>query len=488
MKIKMHAELAKVQSIWKQVKILKEEDRGEYNGFMIPFPNESTTAKAERKEPFVKGFINPSNMLLRAKGDAIFKKGVIRNKASESQEAFIKGADKSGQSLQEMVQNEVTPSLAAYGTIFAVMDKPAEAVQNKEEELTIGRPFLTILDPLQVIAFKYAKDGKLQWFAYWVDAPVDDSDPWNPITPSGWASEKKGVAFWTQTDFRIRSSTGKKDIHPITPHAFGFVPVVIQAQYVEPNNTVGASTFFSSSDYLVMGNTLNCASNMEVLKNANSTLAVQVQDWDDELAPKFEKSAESNLKIVNKQAHDFKNVFLFQDKAPAYITRELNLIELAAARAKSYFDLAVENEKRELSSEPLQAPQSGVSKGYDFSEANGMLASLAAALQRFEVQAVTMAGLMMDDAAEDLTITYPKDFDVRSFNQRLEFVKGLIAAAFPSPLGLKEAYKTLTPEITSDEEMQKLINAEIDKDQPKPAPVDKQPPAPGQKEGTNGNT
>jgi len=479
MKIKMHPEIQKVQEIWKQIKILKEEDRSQYKAFMLSLPNESATAKLERLPIFSQGFINLTNPLLRAKGDAIYKQGIQRDKLSDGQEVFVDSADRSKQSLEEIVQNEVSPSISAYGTVFAVMDKPRLAAENRAEELVNGIPFLTILDPLQVISFRYSDDGALEWFAYWVDAPVVDADPWNPKTDPIWKGEKKGIAFWTRNDFSIRTSGGNSFIVPITPHSFGIVPVIIQAQYVEPNQTIGAATFFSTSDYILMGNALENAANMEVFKNANSTLAMDIQDWDSELEIKHEKSADTNLKVLNKQAHDFKNVFLYQKSAPEYITKDLALIEKASDRAKKYFLLAVENERRLLTPETLQSPQSGVSKGYDFAEANGMLASLASALERFEIQAVSLAGILMDSESDDFIIQYPNDFDIRTFSQRLEFVKGLLEIRFPSDIGIKTGYKSLTPEITRDEKTSQEINDEID--------ALKASETITQKEGTNGN-
>lgn len=473
MKPKIHPELAKVHPIWKQIKVLKEEDRKGYESFMIPLPNESAAAKKDRQVTFVKGFINPTGMLLRAKGDAVFKKEIRREKLKPGQEAFIQEADRSKQSLQEMMHNEVAPSLAGYGTVFAVMDKPNVKVETLEQELKDGKPFLTILDPEQVIDFEWAKDGSLEWFQYNVDAPMDRSDPWKPKRAEGWKADK-GIATWTKTTFTVRSATQANQFFVSLTHSFGFVPVIIQAQFVEPNKTVGASTFFSSSDYLIMGNNLDGASNLEVFKNANSTLTMDVQDWDDDQQPVHIKSAETNLRVLNKQAHDFKNVFLYTKNKPEFMTRDLDLIELAAGRAKRYFDLAIENEKNALSVGNQDKPQSGVAKSMDFIDVNNVLAAAAAALQRFEVQVIRMAGQLLDEVDES-SVVYPQNFDTRSFNERLEYIKGLIEAKYPSQLGMKEAYKSLTPEISPVEATQAEINKEIDAQHApaavKPAPL-----------------
>jgi hypothetical protein len=104
------------------------------------------------------------------------------------------------------------------------------------------------------------------------------------------------------------------------------------------------------------------------------------------------------------------------------------------------------------------------------------LSTFAAALERFERQAVGMAGDLLDEVSE-FKIAYPRDFDVRTYAERLEFVKGLTGSGFPSGKGKREAYKTLTPEITSDEKLQAEINEEIDAAQD-PKPPESRPPFP----------
>lgn len=473
MKPKLHPELARVHPIWKQVKILKEEDRPCYKDFILPWPNESTAGRKEREEIFTSGFLNPSQMLLRTKGDAVFKKAVKREGLTAGQKAFIAQADRSKQSLNEILHNEAAPSLAAFGTIFAVMDKPKVQVFSKEEELQRRRPFLTILDPMQPIDFAYAEDGSLLWFMYRVGAPMDRSDPLDIKRAKGWKGSE-GIAIWTQKSYTVKSPSLRETYVEEIENPFGFVPVLIQAQYLEPNKTIGASTFFTSSDYLIMSNNHENAANMEVFKNANSTLTMDVQDWDDDEQPVHEKSPDTNLRMLNKQAHDFKNVFLYHKNKPEFMARNLDLIEKAATRAERYYDLAIDNEKHPLSIQNAEAPQSGVSKSYDFVDINAMLSSFAAAMERFDRQAVNMAALMLDEKDQS-QIDYSREFDVRTFNQRLEFIKGLRETGFSSKTGLREAFKTITPEITPDVKLQAVINEEIDSTEPAPL-VSNQPP------------
>lgn len=463
MKQKLHPELMKVQSIWMRIKILKEELRSQYADFMIAWPNESIAGRKERAESFLAGFVNPSQMLLRSKGDTIYKKEIQRNTPSTGQAQFIEAADRSGQGFQEILHHEVAPTLAAYGTIFAILDKPTAAADavTKEEELRIGMPYLTILDPFQVIDFEYGADGRLLWFKYTVDAPVDRTDPWNPKQNPAWKTSR-GIATWTQLTYSVRSPNNKTQFYvPEVPNPFGFVPVLIQAQNVEPNHTIGASTFFSSSDYLVMGNNLDNAANVEVFKNASATLLMQNQDWDDDQQPSNTTDPTTNLRVLNKKAHDFKNVLVYQKDKPEFMTRDLDLITFAEGRSKRFFDMAVENERHVLAVMNKDIPASGVSKAYDFIDTNAMLAGFAAAMERFEKQVLAMVAAMLDESP-DCVVVYPSDYDVRTFSERLQYIQDLLKANYPSPIGLKAAYKSLTPEITQNADEATTINNEID--------------------------
>ena len=67
---------------------------------------------------------------------------------------------------------------------------------------------------------------------------------------------------------------------------------------------------------------------------------------------------------------------------------------------------------------------------------------------------------------------YPDDYDVKDYNDRVNFVKNLKAAGYTFKTGLREAYKALTPEITASKEKRQEINDEIDADPMEPPQPD----------------
>lgn len=472
-----HPEVRAVREKWKRIRVLVEELEEKYPDFMITLPGESVAAKQERVTAFVASFINFTGYLIRSKPDAVYAKEIQREGMNTFQAEFLKKADRSGQSFEEMLHNEAAPSLAAYGTIFAVIDKPKGIAPNLEVELRSGLPYLAMINPFQVVDFHYGEDGELEWFQYAVDAPADRADPF--AAKKAWKG-KSGIATWTRTTFTIKNEGLKTDLVTPFEHNFGFVPVVIQGQHVDPNKTIGKSSFFASSMYLIMGNNLESASNSEVFKNAMATLLMQIQDWDDDVT-EHEKNPDDNLKFLKHQASDQKNVLLYgnPDSKPEYLARDLDLITLAADRGKAYFQRALDNEKSALSVQTAALPQSGVSKAYDFVDVNDTLSSFAAAMERFERRALKLVALMTK-GTDACQVVYPKTFDVRDYNARISFLEGLLKTKYPSQLGMREAYKALTPEITQNEKTAKAIDDEIDKAEATPAepPPDPNPKPP----------
>jgi hypothetical protein len=457
---KRHPEITAVLPKWERVRVLSEEDEAKYADplYFIKLPNESATAYDERKPAYLSGFVNIAGSLLRIKGDTIFQKDVKREKLGSMQKAFLDKADGSRQRFPEVMQNEVAPSLAGYGTVFAVMDKPAGIANNRAQEETSGIPYITVLSPFQVVDFEWDKDGELKWFQYLTceeepRVPPEDGKP--SITKN-----TETLVTWTRENYIKKTGAKPADSKP---NPFGFVPVIIQAQFVDPNKTIGKSSFFATSRYIFSANNLGCASNFEVYKNSSALLAMDVQDLDESDGQRSEVNPDTNQKRVTKERDEIKGILTFQRTPATYIERPSGLIESAAKRAKDYFDLALDNEKSALSVTTAEMPASGVSKAYDFTSINGVLSAFSRALQRVEEQAFRMVGRMSRQENQSFVIAYPQEFDVRTLNEKIEFVKGLIDAKFPSVLGMREAYKSLTPEITENVSEQGKINDEIDK-------------------------
>ena len=458
----MHPEIKDVQTRWKRIDILLNEKEDKYGepDFFLSMPNEQAAAKTERAISFCRGFINITGVLLRSKTDSVYRKGVNRVDLTSMQTEFTKNADRSFQSFEEVMRNEVALGLSGFGTVFAVIDKPKGESLNAADEEKKGVPYITILSPFQVLDFEWGDDGELLWFKYLVDSEAIRTDP----NVSRNVKLDRTVT-WTRTEY-ITQTGKEKSVS--APNPFKFVPVVIQTQYCEPNKTIGKSSFFATSNMIIMANNLACASNFEVFKNAAATLLMNIQDWHEESIER-EKNPDTNLKRLTVQSDEQKNVLLYQTDKPEYLARDLKLVDSAAARAITYFEKAVDNERTAFSvlsasSKVTGTPASGASKAYDFVDVNNVLASFASALEKFEHQVYRFVARMTNQNDSLFTVIYPRVFDVRTLAEKVTFVEGLISIGMEkiSPTLMREAYKGIAPDVTQDPEKQDAGVKEID--------------------------
>jgi hypothetical protein len=399
----------------------------------------------------------------------------MRDDLTSMQKAFIDHSDKSGQGFDEMMQNEVAPSLGAYGTVFAVVDKPPVIPVNRADEERVGIPYLTVLSPFQVIDFEWSEDGSLNWFQYAVrkEEPRDPSKARARVNVDDFTE----VVTWTRDEFI--TTKGSKETGRM-PNPFGFVPVIVQAQFIDANRTIGKSSFFTSSRYIFAGNNLLHAGNYEIFKQVSALLLMQAQDLTDEESIK-PVDEDTGLKKLEHRVKEQSRILPYQDpKAkPEYIVRNTDVVALAKEGADSYFIRAAENEKSAMSIQAAKQPESGISKAYSFLDVDWVLSEFAKALEGFERQALEIVARMTGSPGHEFTVSYPSEFDVRDFNARVDFVKGLQGINFPSETGIRSAMKAITPEITDDAGEQQAINNEIDTT---PALPDNQ----GEQDGTDG--
>jgi len=453
----VHPEIKEVEKAWERIETLLEECESEYSDFILKLPNETDAKLRDRKPWFVNGFFNPTQDLVTAPVQYILRRGVTRKTDSVQLNKFISKADRSGQSLEEFIKNEAGPNLSSYGTVFAVVDKPSTPVSNGLEQLVFGMPYLTILSPEQVKNWGWNSDGSLEWFRYTQAAPV-----------SGGIFEKAtggGIEFvtWTRTEYIKHDSEGN-EIYRIA-HNWGIVPVAIQASFVASGDTLGKSTFFSSSRHIIMGNNHLSIAQTEIAKYG-SILLIDEAD-----APNPRKNVRdentNQLKLVEQaQEADTMKVADMKNR-PQYLEKNLDLITKALEMATWCFKQALEAESSGKEVSPLtgnlgtDAPKSGVSKAYDWADTDAMLYSRAMDLQAFEVQICRIEQTIMKDT-KPFTIQYPTSFDVMDFGEKIQQIKDLQSVNFPSIEAIKASFKRLVPEITTSDELRKTIDVEID--------------------------
>lgn len=468
----LHPEVKAMRPAWERIRVLMEEDEVKYTDpkYFFDFPNEDQAEKERRRIAYSMGFFNPTQDLISASGEYILRQQITRTSSSSEIQKFYARADKSGQSLNDFVKNQISPNITAYGTVFAVVDKPRNIFATKAQELAGGMPYLCILHPLQVMDWAYGEDGKLLWFRYIQAEQVDKSNAF--AAPSGGDIE---YITWTQSEW-VRHNKEGKEVDRFA-HNFGLVPVAIQASFLsDSEKTLGKSTFFSGSRHIFMGNSHLSKANQEILKYG-STLLISSMDFDPRQRERDIDPASNLRKLQSPMAEG--NVLSTNDMAnpPAYLEKDISVVEVANAQAQKYFDWAAHAEATGQTAMPLAgpegSPQSGVAKAYDFQDVDANLHAKALDLQAIETEIVSIVAAELKVNAE-YSIKYPTSFDVDSFEAKVSQVADLDRIGFASELGKKIAQKRITPDLTQDEAERKAIDAEIDAAKsPEPVTPDK---------------
>jgi len=458
----VNKEIKVMEDYWERVRVLLEEDESCYASekFFPKLPNEKPADWEKRKIIFLMGFCNPSQELITTKADFIFKKTPDRKTDNADLQAFIAKADRGGQSLNDFMKNLASPILQGYGTLIGVVDKPRSVGASKAEELAIGMPYLCMLNPCQIIDWRWAQDGHLSMFRYQQAPSTVDVDPFS-IAPEG----DQEYVTWTRTEYFRHNKKGEQVDYLL--HNFGIVPVAIQAAFlVDVSKTLGKSSFFASSRLIIMANNHLSVANFEIVKYG-SVLLMDQNDIDPNQVVR-KKEAGTNLTELTSQTADG-SVMAIQNMAnpPAYLTKDIEVVGKANEQALFYFQRAADTEATGQEPMPLSGqqkhagnPQSGVSKGYDFQDTDANLCTHAQHLEAWELQVLAIVSKMLNIDAT-YSVMYPSSFDVENFSDKIAQIAMLQEISYQSRTGMAAAQRSITSELTNDEGEQKIINDEI---------------------------
>ena len=455
-----HPEIAGMEAYWTRARVLLEEDEASYGdkAFFIDLPNEDPEERKARLSEYLMGFCNPSQDLVSVKGDYILRRGVDRKTDNTELSQFFARADRSGQSLNDFIRNQGSPTLQGYGTVVAVVDKPRTIAQTKAQELASGMPYLCILNPLQILDWKWGLDGSLEFFRYWQGSADTFRTEFSPAQTS-----TREYVTWTKNWYYRHDEKG--DLKDFLNHNFGIVPVAIQGAFMmDSEKTLGKSTFFSSSQKIFMANNKLSVANYNIAGYGH-LLMMERQDVD-ERHVKLKRDADTNRKEITEATKE-KKVLPVQDmaKKPEYLLMDIEIVDKANHQAQLYFHLAAQAEATGREPMPLSgpqgSPQSGISKAYDFQDMDANLFAHAMDLQEFEIQISTIVTKIQRINAT-FSILYPRNFDVRGFQSKIQRIMELQKAEYPSKTGMNIAWRSLTTELTSDQAEQAIINGEIE--------------------------
>jgi hypothetical protein len=453
---------------WGRVEDLLENDEDAFKEepFCIQLPNEDDAAYLKRKEYFPTTFTNPSQDLISAPGDTLFKNGYkleFEGGDSSMLSSFAENCVQANDKVPfaRYLKDYVAVGLRAYGTVFTVINKPRYEAKSREDERESGMPYLVNIRPADVVNY-VIWEGELQWFAY----KRHMGEPWLDPTRES-PGEDEVTCIWTRDRFIVIKKNGREDKTRGFDHKWGFVPVVIQGSFLaSPDAVLGEWAFDQTSNMLITANNLRHIAVYELLKHGASLLLVNEEAI---MAANMTADRKGNTKLKKQ---DKGGVLPWAGTIPpAYLVKEL-AVEEAKGLAKEYFDDAVENE-RDLKSVAKkgttgeQVAESGFAKMIDREPLEANLCGLAEDLEVYTDKVFTKVKKTLNEEKGG-QIGFDREFDLRSFKQKLEEIKESIENKMGqvSPTGLTESFKRLAPEITTNVEKQDVIMKEMEENVP----------------------
>lgn len=466
-KIHTNSDLLAKRDKWERIEKMLAHDETAFSSapFCIKLPDESQAAYSERCKYFPTNFINPAMDLVSAPSDALWKNGykfAFDNEGSMLRtfaENCVRANDKTP--YMRYLHDYIAVGLRGYGTSFTVVDKPDAELKSRAEERVGGMPYLVDVRPLDVVNYAHS-GGKLVWFAY----RRKIGDLWaDPTTPA--PEDQEVICVWTATEFFMINADGVVLTDKTREHNWGFVPVVIQSSFLSnANEILGSWAFDQTSNMLITANNLNHIGVFELFKHGNSMLLLHEESIS---ASNMSTDAAGNTKL-KKQAKG-RVLQWAGEHAPEYLVKEL-AVEECRQFAEYYFHEAAANERdlksvanKGTSGEVVQ--ESGFAKMIDREPLEGNLAALADDLELATNKIFDIVASMLR-VENDCVLQFDRNFDLRSYKQKLEEIKTSIDVRLGevSPTALTESYKRLTAEISNTPEIQDTINAELDTNVP----------------------
>lgn len=448
---------------YERIRILLENDESQYTNdtFCLKFPNEPENARAIRKTLLKTSFRNITHDLISATKDAIFHESIrLSFKGNEKNPlyTFSKDVTLGGNqtSLLQYAGDVVVYGLRAYGHVWTVLDKPDYLATNFQDELENGKPYLSNIWPGNVLNYEL-KNGELEWFAYKYCYYPSWQDPLSP-PPSESVDQ---VRIWTRNAFIVISG----DNIQTYPHNFGFVPVVYQSFILPPDESsvVGITPFFASSNMIIFANNMQSVADMEIIKHGTSVLLVN------DNAVNNQNTEVDGKGVAKSKMNDAAgmNMYIYSGETPPeYLIKELGAVDKANNQAQYYFNAAIENERslQSIQKKRETVRESGETKEYDAEPARAAIRATAEDVEEWCKKILTMAANLygQEQAVDELVCEFPENYIVTgAFNEKLDQLKKMKDAGYPSQTGMKESFKSLTPNIAHNQDIRTVIDNEI---------------------------
>lgn len=336
-------------------------------------------------------YLNYTGPILNASVDPIFKDEIKREYSNSVLfDEFINDVDRQGTTLQEFIeQNAIAAKL--YGVMYIVVDNVSEFGSSLAETLANrSMPYLTAVEPKNVVNYEFDDNGKLKLFTY--ASYLKNAD----------GTIKAHYHTWTPSEWKITDSDNK--VVGQGEHNIGRIPIV---QWF--GRAARKRDILPPPEYLSIAKTNAHVYNLCSLLSQilyNQTFSILTMPVDN-----------NGLQDVTIGTDNLLAYTAEAGKAPSFIAPDKGPAEVLMAQIDKLI-----NEMYRMSGIDsvigVQQAKSGVAKQWDFERTNQNLAAFAVRCENAEYDIIELYKLWSGDNIE-YTCDYPRDFKVNDVSESL---------------------------------------------------------------------
>lgn len=336
-------------------------------------------------------YLNYTGPILNASVDPIFKDEIKREYSNSVLfDEFINDVDRQGTTLQEFIeQNAIAAKL--YGVMYIVVDNVSEFGSSLAETLANrSMPYLTAVEPKNVVNYEFDDNGKLKLFTY--ASYLKNAD----------GTIKAHYHTWTPSEWKITDSDNK--VVGQGEHNIGRIPIV---QWF--GRAARKRDILPPPEYLSIAKTNAHVYNLCSLLSQilyNQTFSILTMPVDN-----------NGLQDVTIGTDNLLAYSAEAGKAPSFIAPDKGPAEVLMAQIDKLI-----NEMYRMSGIDsvigVQQAKSGVAKQWDFERTNQNLAAFAVRCENAEYDIIELYCLWSGDNIEYLC-DYPRDFKVNDVSESL---------------------------------------------------------------------
>lgn len=341
-----------------------------------------------RKMAYYLNYVGP---IVNASVDPVFKDEINRDYGNSMMfDEFIQNVDRHGTTLQEFVRQNATLA-KLYGVMYVVVDNVNEFGESLSTALTNrSMPFLTAVEPKQVVNWEFDERGALVKFAY--ATYIHNAN----------GTAQTRLHIWTPSTWRIEEQGGK--LIGEGTHNIGRIPVV---QWF--GRAAKKTDILPPPECLSIAETNRhiynlCSSLSQILFNQTfSVLTMPVN--------------QNGLKDITIGTDNLLAYPIESGKAPQFIAPDKGPAEVHMTQIDNLID-----EMYRMSGIDsvigVQQAKSGVAKQWDFERTNQRLADFSVQCEEAELDIIDLYKAWSGDHI-NYTCEYPRDFKVNDITESL---------------------------------------------------------------------